>query len=469
MIKRAAPPVGVILCAGGAAALAIATASAGARPVTAITVRADTGGYGYGGSEYGGGAYITQRRELDVDGDGRVRFAGVANSLDPGTVEFRSVTGGDAVRVVEQRQSGNRFDPTTLLQTQLGQPVVVTTSAGAVSGTLRAIADGALVLEGADHTLQIVPRGAQVASIKLTGAGGDYRPALEWRLTGAKPGRHEVEVSYQVDRMSWRPSYAAIVGDDGSVELSSWAVIDNRTGADFEDATVTLTSGGGSVFAALGMAPIRPVAGKLASWVVPSPVTLRDGDSVQVELAPKKRVARPRTTIVYEALDPSAGRANTTPSGCGDYTPDNERIGRFLELEVGARLPDGRIRVLRRTSQGLQVVGDEQLRASADVGVVRIPTSAGDELTVTGSRTLVDCQPGADGRSLREELTLDVHNDGKVATEVVIREYMFRWHTWKIVSETVKGTRVDDRTQEYRLQVPPGGDRSVRLVVRYEW
>lgn len=321
MTIRSTARGGALLLAGAVAAFAVAShAQSSERPPTTIAIRAldpTYGGEDYGG---GGGGYVTERRDLEVGADGVVRLVGVAAGLDPATVEFRSLTGGDAVRVVEQRVTGNPLEPSALLAASVGKPVAITTAAGELAGTLRAVSDDALVVEGSDRALRIVPRGPQLLAVKLPAGNGDHAPALEWRLTGARPGRHAVEVSYRAEQVSWRPAYTAVLADDGSIELSSWATIINRTGADFVDARVALTAGGGDgVFATLGMVPGRPATTKPRTWQVATPVTLRHDQPVQVELAPKKLVAKPRTAIVFEALDPAAGVGNTSPSGCGDY------------------------------------------------------------------------------------------------------------------------------------------------------
>lgn len=132
-------------------------------------------------------------------------------------------------------------------------------------------------------------------------------------------------------------------------------------------------------------------------------------------------------------------------------------------------LPDGKVRMLRRGDAGLRMIREDRLRASAALGMVRIPVEREPELELSGARTELECRDGMDGRSVEAEIQLDVRNESDKASDVVVREYMYRWHTWKIVSETVKGVRVDDRTQEYRVRVPARGEKTVKLVVRYEW
>jgi hypothetical protein len=188
MTIRSTARGGALLLAGAVAAFAVAShAQPSERPPTTIAIRAldpTYGGEDYGG---GGGGYVTERRDLEVGADGVVRLVGVAAGLDPATVEFRSLTGGDAVRVVEQRVTGNPLEPSALLAASVGKPVAITTAAGELAGTLRAVSDDALVVEGSDRALRIVPRGPQLLAVKLPAGNGDHAPALEWRPDRGPP------------------------------------------------------------------------------------------------------------------------------------------------------------------------------------------------------------------------------------------------------------------------------------------
>src|ERR1043166_8065978 len=98
--------------------------------------------------------------------------------------------------------------------------------------------------------------------------------------------------------MSWTADYLAVLDEAGrAVELTAWATIKNATGASFDAADVTLVGPGTE-------AP-RDAHPPPARFHIAAPVRIGRGDSVQVELAPR-RVAPVRPVILYEAMpDPS--------------------------------------------------------------------------------------------------------------------------------------------------------------------
>ncbi|MCA9635112.1 MAG: DUF4139 domain-containing protein [Myxococcales bacterium] len=63
------------------------------------------------------------------------------------------------------------------------------------------------------------------------------------RLADAK--KHEVMVSYVVGAPVWKPTYRVVLpeGDKGEALLQAWAVVDNVSGEDWRDVTMSLTSG----------------------------------------------------------------------------------------------------------------------------------------------------------------------------------------------------------------------------------
>jgi|JI10StandDraft_1071094.scaffolds.fasta_scaffold05749_2 hypothetical protein len=453
------------VCAAALAALVLGLAGAalaqrrdGQLTVAVWSAGGGAGGEGYGGAGPAAPAFVVQRRELEVGAGGEVRFPGVAATIDPATVEVRSLTEPGAA-VIEQRLLGDRTRPDELLTRQIGRPVEVTLARGELRGVLRAVSFAFLVIETdgpGGKAVEMVRRGDQLLDVKFAAVDVATEPTLQWTLTGARPGKHAIEVSYHADGLSWTPTYTAVIADDDAVDFSAWATLANRSGLDLDGAQVTLMTAD----------PGRPAG---AAFKLPRPVQLAADHDLQVELAPRRAAAHGRRVTVYEAAsDLSAGYTATPASDCYGYAPTGGRAEVALELDgAGPALPPGRLRVLRRTGGETVLARDERLRVDRATGTIRI--KVGDADQITGERTQVKCDPDRSGRALREEIKVEVKNQGKTAADVVVREYLFRWRNWRIEAEDVKGARVDDQTQEYRLRIPAGASRTVGYAVVYSW
>jgi hypothetical protein len=464
---------------------------AGAGSATSITVFATPpatispyGGYSYGGYTTPTGAMITERRDIDVTSGGEVRISGIASTVDPATVQLRSLTAPGGVTVSEQRFVPGATTPDEMLARHVGDPVTIVTPKGDVAGVLRSVDAQTLVLEtgtGDQRRLQMMRRDGYVQDIKLPAGKQVDKPSLVWRLATKKPGKHTVEVTYRADGLTWTADYLAIF-DEGAktIDFSAWATLRNATGTSFDGAELTLVSGGN----ALPQAQINPYlpyanaprqSTPPVRFTVPTPIHVGNGESVQVELMTPKIGAKARSVVTYEAVqDLSINYQQYPANDCTMLTqtaPGGGRAEVAVEVDIPGvkQLPDGRVRVFKRSAKmpdRLEVLSEDQLRASAGIARVRLATHT----ELSGERKTT-CTVDERARTLTEKVEVKIENKGKQPVETVVREFLWRYSVWRIdpADENVKGTRGGGQTQEYRLHVPAGGKKSVTYTVVYQW
>ncbi len=475
----------LVTIAGVAVAIGLVSAARAGGPSsrTKVTVWASppAATLAYGGLTYGGyapttGAMITEQREVELAGTGEVRIEGVAATIDPASVQLRDLTEPTAT-IGDQRFVAGATTPTQILAERIGDPVTVVTPKGDVSGVLRSIDEQALVIEtgtGDQRRLQVMRRDGYVQDVRLPARSGGGKPSLVWRLAAKKPGKHTVEVSYRADGMSWSADYLAVLDDAGkAVDFSAWATIKNATGASYDDAEVTLVSGGNAgpaVANPLGGAQGRaaPVASPLR-YMMKAPVHIGAGQSVQVELLPPKLGAKARSVVTYEAMpDPSLGFQTYANTDCNQFNGAGMSAGRAeiaVELDVPTKdpLPDGRVRMFRRRPDRLEVVSEDQLKSSPGLARVRLAP----DTEITGERRAITCNLDERAHTVVEKLEIKIENKAKQAAEVVIREFAWRWPVWKLEAEDAKSVRAGAQTLEYRVNVPANGKRTVTYSVVY--
>jgi hypothetical protein len=480
------------------ASLALFATDAGAGDAqTAITVWATPpaaspaygggygGGYGaYGGLGYGGyttptGAMITERREIDVQNGGEVRITGIAQTVDPATVQLRSLTDPGGVTVSEQRFVPGAATPDELLARHVGDPVTVVTPKGEINGVLRSVDAQALVLEvgsGDARRLQVMRRDSYVQDIRLPAGKATDKPSLVWRLSAKKPGKQNLEVTYRAEGLSWAADYLAIF-DEGAktIDFSAWATVRNATGTSFDGAELTLVSGGGNQSAGYYNpygAPARPPAPS-TRFTVPTPVHVGNGESVQVELMPPRIAAKARSVVAFEAVQDlsinyqaypatDCGMLNATVAGTG-----RAEVAVEVDLQGAKELPDGRVRVFKRAkgNDRLEVLAEDQLRTANGAARIRLATHT----ELTGERRTSNCTLDERARTLTEKVEVKVENKGKQPVDAVVREFMWRYPVWHIdpADESTKGSKVAPQTQEYRVNIPAGGKKTITYTVQY--
>jgi hypothetical protein len=109
------------------------------------------------------------------------------------------------------------------------------------------------------------------------------------------------------------------------------------------------------------------------------------------------------------------------------------------------------------------VVSEEALRQGS--GVVRIRIAAATD--ITGERHAVTCNYDERARTIRETIELRIDSKAKQTTEVVIREFLWRWPVSRVEAETLGGVRAGPQLQEYRMRVPAGGRQVMTYTAVY--
>jgi hypothetical protein len=471
-VAAAGAVVGLGVWAGRAAA-------GGGTPAdgTAITVwrTGAVGGLGYGGVPTTGGAYVVEHRTMDVPASGELRLPGVSTMIDSATVQMRSVTDPAGTSVVEQRIVAGGATPDALLGRRIGKSITVVTDHGEVAGTLRAFDADTIVVEvgsGKDTTVEILRRGEHVIDIKMPlDAPVLDQPTLVWRVSAAKPGPQALEISYRTDGLAWEPDYSAVLDDTkNTIDFSAWATVSNQTGAEFKDVELALASGdagaGGAGTAATATHE------QDATFKVPRRVHVGAGETIQVELSPAKKSVPARKVIVVEPTpDQSASFQAYPAQDCYAYAPPGQGAKADIAFEIdtsgGQALPEGRVRLMRKSGDKLEVGGEDVLRVNAATSTARIRLASATD--IASEQRQVDCRFDDHARQLHERIEVKVENHGKAAADVVLRAFMYRWPMWKMEAEDEKGTKAGPQVQEYRVHLAGGGAKTLTYSVVYSW
>jgi hypothetical protein len=100
-------------------------------------------------------------------------------------------------------------------------------------------------------------------------------------------------------------------------------------------------------------------------------------------------------------------------------------------------------------------------------GLVRVRAGVAPE--ISGERQQRDCRVDPGGRSLRERVEIRIENKSKTASDIVVREYMYRWSNWRIDQEDAKGAGGGGNAYEWRLKMKAGESKTLGYTVVYAW
>src|SRR6202051_2815923 len=126
-------------------------------------------------------------------GDSRLRFMGIAASVNPATGHFRSLTEPAKLSVLEQNYEYDLLDPNKLLQKYVGREVTMMRGDQEVKATLLSDNGGQVWKIGNDIVTNIGYNSLRFPEVP----DNLYeRPTLLWSLENSGARKHKVEASY---------------------------------------------------------------------------------------------------------------------------------------------------------------------------------------------------------------------------------------------------------------------------------
>lgn len=430
-------------------------------------------------------------------GRSTLRFADVAGLIDPTTVNFSSLT-DPSTRVLEQNFQFDLVSTDKLLLKYIDRPITVERSSGnqsqTLSGTLLSSAGG-LVLREQDGGIRTVNSYNGLRFGELPG-GLITRPTLEWLVNSSKGGEQRARVAYQTGGITWWADYNLVWeegadANSGQLDLSAWVSIINMSGASYQDARLKLIAGDvhraqqpqvvGGMVRAMAKAPMAEMDGfgekeffEFHLYTLGRRTTLPDNSTKQIELFEQARKIPAKKLLVYYGLP--QGLAFGSPYTERDLgTAMNTKVDVYLEFKnekqvgLGVPLPAGRIRVSKLDSAdgSLEFVGEDTIDHTPKDEKVRI--KLGSAFDVVGERRQVDFAIDARAHWIEEEIEIKLRNHKSLPVEVLVREPLYRWTNWTVLTKTHDYQKEDARTVHFPVRIAKDGETTLRYRVRYTW
>lgn len=455
-------------------------------------------------------ALVKDRRAIElVNGRNQIVIEDVAAQIDPTSVHFKSITAPNAVAVREQNYLYDLINPTTLLNKSVGKRVTIRQPLAdgkirEVSGTILtpvsvAVAQtgdsgggtgtvyNGMVIRADDGQLILNPSG-EIALHEMP-PGLISRPQLVWLVDSTQAGRHDAEVSYMTNGVTWKADYVVVVSnDDKMVDITGWVTLDNKSGATYENANLQLIAGDvrriqppqphkmmrgvPQVDAMMAAAPQFQEESffEYHLYTLDGTTTVRDNEQKQMTLLNANRVPAVKK-FVYDGRRQFWGihDPNFRP-GEGYDTSDYKKVNIIVEIKnakpnMGIPLPKGKMRMYKADSRGsLQFVGEDEIDHTPKDETVRL--YVGDSFDIVGEHKRTDFKRISQ-REVEESFEITLRNHREEAATVSVIEHL--WADWRITAKSHDFIKKDARTAEFPVTVPKGGEVKVTYTVRTKW
>ena len=447
-----------------------------------------------------GYALVREEREMSIKaGRSQLAFTDVAALIDPTTVTFTSLT-DPSTRVLEQNFQFDLVSTQKLLLKYIDRQITVDKTAGntvtPITGTLLSATDG-IVLRGADGSIYSLPGYSSVRFPDLPG-GLNTRPTLVWDVHSPAGGKQKTRVTYQTGGITWWADYNLIFNEgadanSGLLDLAAWVSIINQSGAGYGDAKLKLIAGDvnrvqpGETYnarrdyAVKALAAEAPPAGftqkdffEFHLYTLGRPTTLPNNSTKQIELFDEARqIPAKKVLLYYGALNPYFYPSPYTDRNMG--VQSNKKVDVYLEFKndkqfgLGVPLPAGRVRVsqLDKADSNLEFIGEDKIDHTPKDETVRV--KLGSAFDVVGERRQVNFSVDTNAQWMEEEIEVKLRNHKPQPVDVIVKENLYRWSNWKILTASARYEKEDARTINFPVKVPKDGETVVRYRVRYTW
>ena len=323
------------------------------------------------------------------------------------------------------------------------------------------------------------------------------KPTLSWLLQSDRPGNTNAEFSYVTGGMSWHADYNVVAPVSGNLlDIVGWVTLDNQTGKTFSNAHIKLMAGDVNKLQPVAMSgPVSEVDGMAMRadafrpavternfdeyhlYTLERPSTLYDRETKQVEFVRASGVPSQRL-YVYDGLNIDQNYRGYSLENIRDMEnfgiQSNPKIWAMVEFKnskenhLGLPLPKGRVRFYRRDTDGqLEFTGENLIDHTPSDETIRLYT--GNVFDAVGERKRTSYHVDRNAHTLDESFEIKLRNHKKEPMEIRVVEHLYRWSNWDIVKNSDSFNKLDSKTVEFRVKVPPDGEKVVAYTAHYSW
>lgn len=261
-----------------------------------------------------GFALVTETRRVSiVEGDGVIRFEGVAGGVLPESAIVTGLPDG----VVEKNQDANLLSPAALLGAATGRRVTLKRTSRATGkvieqdAIIRSGPQGQVVLQTADG-IEALRCGGIPETIVYDGVpdGLSAKPTLSVRTRSPRAATATVTLSYLADNFDWQANYVATLGVDGKhIDLFGWVTLASADETSFARAQAMVIAGRLNRNDARTQKPYSPQSISLTCWPQGTTSDIQQEQLDAYAMAPPPPPPAPMEMAMAESIVVTGSRA----------------------------------------------------------------------------------------------------------------------------------------------------------------
>lgn len=431
---------------------------------------------------------VKEQREMNFEkGLNRMQYSGVAERIDPTSVNFLCVSAPDAVSILEQNYEYDLVNTDSLLKRYIDQPVSLLVkgsgSSGAtlLGGILTAAIGGDLIVQDSDTGQMHIVSRASVERIQLDKKPEDLltRPTLVWLAHAENAGKQRCQVTYTTEGIGWKADYSAVLSDkEDKLDLSGWVTIDNQSGAAYNDATIKLIAG--DVRRIQPPAPMPMERGMVFSMAKQDAGGFEEKSFMEYHLYTlgRKSTIQNRQIKQIELIDPARNvpvnkQLVYTTSINNWLVQGRDKVQVRIEFEnkeeygLGIALPKGKVRVFKADPADgtLEFVGEDTIDHTARKE--KLSLYIGDAFDIVPEQKITDQRRG--DRFVTFTRSIEIRNRKDEPVSVFVDEIVPQYVNWKIDKSSIPFEKKDAFTCRFKVDVKADSTTTLIFTMTQTW
>jgi hypothetical protein len=135
---------------------------------------------------------------------------------------------------------------------------------------------------------------------------------------------------------------------------------------------------------------------------------------------------------------------------------------------LGMPLPKGRVRFYKQDEdKQLEFTGENLIDHTPKDETLRVYT--GNAFDLIGERRRTNYKLDTSKKSVDESFEIKLRNHKTDPVEIRVVEHLFRWFTWDITEKSDPFVKTNAQTAEFRVQLKPDEEKTLRYTAHYSW
>ncbi len=418
--------------------------------------------------------HVTTHQETE-----KLVISGISPRLIPGSAQLTGA--GLSIRALDYRLSG--LSPRALLARSVGRQVGIikthptTGEESIIPAQVLSVAEGVVLrIDGRFETG--IPGRLVFDDIP---ADLEYSPAVVAMINAGESHDGDIGFQYLSDGLGWRADHTVNVHETATgltLDLESWASVENNTGVSFDQASLALVAGSvnrtsqpqpqlrmetmsmAMADAPGGNQPSREALGDFHLYAVPGTFDLTSPGNIQVLLGTQTGLAAEKQYVLNGNGQAFYGRVAT------DQQPLERADIRYRFTNEGSEpLAGGTARLYGVDSQGIKrFLGEAHLSSSATGDQIVIGTGKAFDLSASRKQLGFE-RRGANNNVFETSHELILRNASPRDATMEVREQVVG--DWEIL-ETSHANARDGMTAVWKIDIPASGEVVLRYRIRIQ-